>query len=62
MLKSFTGHHHIFDKLTGFKMFALQGMKLQVNFVDHIQTKEELTFFEIFSNSSYGKEDEKKLL
>jgi Galactoside-binding lectin len=55
MPKAFTGHHHIFDKLTGFKMFALKGMKLHVSFVDHIQAKSDLTFYEIFSNPSYGK-------
>jgi hypothetical protein len=55
MPKAFTGHHQIFEKLTGFKVFALQGMNLEVSFVDHIQTKEELTHYEIFSNQTYGK-------
>jgi hypothetical protein len=52
--RAFTGHHPIFEKITGFKMFALNGMTLCVTKVDHVPTKESCEFYEIFSNPNYA--------
>lgn len=51
--RAFNGHHPIFEKLTGFKMFAQQGMTLHVFQVDHIPANENCEFYEIFSNPNY---------
>lgn len=50
MPRAFTGHHPIFDKLTGFKVVGLQGMKVAVNLVDHILTKDDCEMYEMFSS------------
>jgi hypothetical protein len=46
-------HHRIFESLTGFKMFALNGMEVSVSHVDHLKMKDDCEFYEIFSNSSF---------
>lgn len=51
--KAFCDVHPIFDKLTGIKVFALNGLSLQVSHVDHIQLKDDCKFYEIFSNQNY---------
>lgn len=53
-LRAFNGHHSIYEKMTGFKMFALQGMKLHVFRVDYVPIKETCEHYEIFSNPNYG--------
>lgn len=49
----YSDHHAIFDTMTGFKIFALQGMKLFVSHVDHFQMKEDCEFYENFSHQNF---------
>ncbi|KAG5680699.1 hypothetical protein PVAND_010190 [Polypedilum vanderplanki] len=47
-------NHSIYDKLTGFKIFALNGLKLKVTYVDFFNIKEnDSKFYEIFSNLNF---------
>jgi len=51
---AFSTHHPIYDILTGFKMFGLQGMKLSVSNVDHFQLQEECELYENFTHPRYA--------
>lgn len=52
--KSFDGVHEIYEKLTGFKIVTLNGLKMRVNLVDHLALDDpECSFYEIFSNSNF---------
>jgi hypothetical protein len=44
----------IFDKLSGFKIFAQYGMEVKINYVDFFNIKQEdRTFYEIFSDDKF---------
>lgn len=46
--------HPIYEKLTGFKAFALNGLKLKMIFVDFFKIKDsDCNFYEIFSNMNF---------
>lgn len=55
MLKS-SKNHHIYDKLTGPKIFALNGLKLSVSHVDMfaISNENDSKFYEIFSSLNFS--------
>jgi hypothetical protein len=46
---AFSTHHPIYDRLTGFKVFALQGMKAFVSGVNHVLLEEGCDSYESFS-------------
>jgi len=46
--------HTIYDKLTGFKIFAQNGLKINVSYVDIFKIKEnDSKFYEIYSNINF---------
>lgn len=46
---AFSDYHPIFDVLTGFKIFAQNGLAINVSNVDHFQLKEDCQLYENFS-------------
>ena len=53
-IRGYNNHHAIFDVLTGFKIFALQGMKLSVSNVNHFQLQEDCELYENFTHPHYA--------
>jgi hypothetical protein len=52
--KAFSGIHEIYEKLTGFKIVTLNGLKMRVSLVDHLALDDpECSFYEIFSNPNF---------
>lgn len=52
--QAYSDTHPIFEHLTGFKIFAQQGMQLSVSKVDHIQLTENCDLYENFTHPSYA--------
>lgn len=50
---SFSGHNSIFDRLVGMKMYAENGLKLQVLELDHLYLKDDCQSYEILSDSQF---------
>lgn len=53
-LTAYSHCHPVFEVLTGFKIFALQGMKLSVSNVDHFQLQEDCELYENFTHPRYA--------
>lgn len=46
--------HPIYEKLTGFKIFAKNGLEINVTYVDYFEIKQnDSKFYEMFSNMNF---------
>lgn len=50
---SFNGHNQIFERLSGLKVIAEDGLKLQVLELDHTLLKEDCDMYEVLSNKNF---------
>lgn len=50
---SFAGHNQIFERLVGMKMYAEDGLKIQVLEIDHVFLQDDCQSYEILSDMNF---------
>lgn len=50
---SFTGHNQIFERLVGMKMYAEDGLKIDVQSIDHVFLQDDCQSYEILSDMNF---------